>query len=384
MRDARAATMPASKSGRAGPIACPGERRGRHYGAGCPDSRANAGNRRRGPGCPSSVDMDHTGGTRQDGELCDERHEPAAADTGCEAGTSRDAPGLGGRTCSGSLPLSCWSVGRWWPSWSCPTAHHGEHPDGGRDDPRRSADDQGGHHGTGRLPPALAPTSRESGCRRARAPTARWRSLSRFSCRLRRPSSGSGQRQPPRSRGCPICSRSCIRSRVRPTVRSLPCPPPMPSTGRSTSPCSSRRPRSPCATGSAALCNAARPRPPGPRPDRAADRAAGFVVEVSGARVHNLQCPLLPVNQQLCGREDAQGWATPPVPSGQALVLVQVDLPAPGAATEGWVRRPAGWTTEALAQKSTVGRYAGSCPEGPRASLPGGGHASRPAIADRL
>ena len=57
------------------------------------------------------------------------------------------------------------------------------------------------------------------------------------------------------------------------------------------------------------------------------------VVEVSGARVHNLQCPLLPVNQQLCGREDAQGWATPPVPSGQALVLVQVDLPAPGAAS---------------------------------------------------
>ncbi len=59
------------------------------------------------------------------------------------------------------------------------------------------------------------------------------------------------------------------------------------------------------------------------------------VVEVSGARVHNMQCPLLPVNQQLCGREDGQSWATPPVPSGQAVVLVQVDLPTPGAATEG-------------------------------------------------
>jgi hypothetical protein len=59
------------------------------------------------------------------------------------------------------------------------------------------------------------------------------------------------------------------------------------------------------------------------------------VVEVSGARVHNLQCPLLPVDLELCGREDGPGWATPPVPSGQALVLVQVDLPVPGAAPGG-------------------------------------------------
>ncbi|MGB8384805.1 MAG: hypothetical protein WCG47_26785 [Dermatophilaceae bacterium] len=42
---------------------------------------------------------------------------------------------------------------------------------------------------------------------------------------------------------------------------------------------------------------------------------------------------LLPVNQRLCGREETQGWATPPVPSGQAVVLVQVDLPAPGVAS---------------------------------------------------
>lgn len=43
--------------------------------------------------------------------------------------------------------------------------------------------------------------------------------------------------------------------------------------------------------------------------------------------VHNLVCPDLPVDEQLCGRESATGWETTPLPVRSSTVLAQVDLP---------------------------------------------------------
>jgi len=57
--------------------------------------------------------------------------------------------------------------------------------------------------------------------------------------------------------------------------------------------------------------------------------ALPVTMQVSGARVTNLTCPLLPQPQQLCGRQDAQAWFTPALAADQAVVIVQADLPNP-------------------------------------------------------
>ncbi len=54
-----------------------------------------------------------------------------------------------------------------------------------------------------------------------------------------------------------------------------------------------------------------------------------FILQVSGAHVTNLTCPLLPQPQQLCGRQDAQGWSAPGLTGDRAVVIVQADLPNP-------------------------------------------------------
>lgn len=48
---------------------------------------------------------------------------------------------------------------------------------------------------------------------------------------------------------------------------------------------------------------------------------------VTGVVVHNLVCPELPVEEQLCGREADGVWRTTDVPADSSTVLAQVDLP---------------------------------------------------------
>lgn len=54
------------------------------------------------------------------------------------------------------------------------------------------------------------------------------------------------------------------------------------------------------------------------------------VVQVSGAGVRNLVCPLLSPGEQLCGRASGALWSTIAMPAARARVVAQVDLPAPG------------------------------------------------------
>ncbi|WP_426244236.1 hypothetical protein [Nocardioides sp. LHG3406-4] len=54
---------------------------------------------------------------------------------------------------------------------------------------------------------------------------------------------------------------------------------------------------------------------------------ASVVMEIRDVSVHNIVCPDLPVEEQLCGREDGGLWRTTTIPAAQSTVVTQIDLP---------------------------------------------------------
>lgn len=55
---------------------------------------------------------------------------------------------------------------------------------------------------------------------------------------------------------------------------------------------------------------------------------SSVVIEVSDVVVHNIVCPDLTFDQQLCGRADGGRWRTTDIPADKSTVLILVDLPS--------------------------------------------------------